>query len=203
MFELLLIRHGQTEWNAIRRVMGRQPIPLNNEGKAQARLLAKSLKEVPFTAIYTSPVMRALQTSQIIMKGRDSVPLYEEPGFAEIDYGDWINKDFKDIPELAGFFENPSNVPIPNGEQLPEVIERARSAIERIKEKHNNERVLAVSHADVIKVILIHYLGLPIDETQRFRIDNCSVSALHFGSIKEPRLICVNTVGDIKRYCHL
>ncbi len=203
MLELLIVRHGQTDWNMEHRVMGDKPIPINTIGKAQARSLAKGLKDIQIDAVYTSPVTRAIQTSQPILKGRDSISLYEEPGFAEIGYGDWVGRAFSEIPELPVYFKNPTSVPIPNGENLGEVQKRALTAIENIRAKHADQRILAISHADVIKLILIHYLGLPMDEMQKFRIDNGSLTILHFDDIKDPRIICVNAIEDLQRYCHV
>lgn len=203
MFELLLARHGQTDWNVERRVMGAKPIPLSTTGKAQARLLAKGLKDIPIHAVYSSPIRRAIQTAQPILKGRDSVSLFEEPGLTEIDYGDWVGRPFAEIPELNDYFQRPSSVKIPNGETLEAVRKRAASAVERMRERHKDQRILAISHADVIKFILIHYLGMVLDDLQKFRIDNASVSVLHFNSIKTPRIVLVNGMGDFRKYCHL
>lgn len=202
MFELLLVRHGQTDWNIERRVMGAKPISLNTTGRAQARAIAKGLKEIELAAVYTSPIKRAIQTARPILKGRDSISLFEEPGLAEIDYGDWVDRNFKDIPELEGYFQKPSSVIIPNGESLAGVQKRALEAVERMRVRHDGGRVMAISHADVIKLIVIGYLGLSIDDMNRFRLDNGSMTVFHFNDIKQPRLITHNTLSDWGRYCH-
>lgn len=202
MFELFLLRHGQTDWNVEHRVMGDKPIPLNTNGKAQARAVAKLFKDIQFDAVYSSPVKRAIQTAQPILKGRDTISLFEEPGFAEINYGDWVGRLFSEITELKGYFEQPLNVPIPNGETLENVQKRAITAIENMRAKHNG-RILGISHADVIKLVLIHYLGLGFNDMNKFRIDNASLTVLHFNAVKNPRVIAVNCTSDWQRYCHL
>ncbi len=205
MFELLLVRHGQTDWNIERRVMGTKPVPLNVLGRSQARQMAKGLKNVPIHAIYTSPLRRALQTAQLILKGRDSVPLVEEEGLNEINYGDWVGRLFSDVPELSTYFNKPTTVTIPNGEALADVQRRAIAAIDKMREKHTEQRVLGISHADVIKLILIHYLRMTIDDMQKFRIDNGSLSVIRFdgGDVSTPRVISVNCHCEWKKYCNL
>jgi broad specificity phosphatase PhoE len=203
MFELFLIRHGQTDWNVERRVMGDKPIPLNTVGRAQARALAKGLKDIQFDAVYSSPVKRAIQTVQPILKGRDTISLFEEPGFAEINYGDWTGRLFSEITELKGYFEQPLNVPIPNGELLADVQKRAISAIENMRLKHSNGRILGISHADVIKLVVVYYLGLGFNDMNKFRIDNASLTVFHFNAVKNPRMIVANCVSDWQKYCHL
>lgn len=203
MFELLLTRHGETDWNVERRVMGAMAIPLNKAGRAQTRHLAKGLAKIPIHAIYTSPVKRAVQTAQIIMRRRGSIPLLEEKGLTEIDYGDWVGMAFAEVKELSGYFKKPSTINIPNGEDIHGAQNRAVLAVEKMREKHAGERVVAVSHADVIKLILVHYLNMPTDEMQKIGIDNCSVSILHFNSLKDPRIAAINYTTDLKKYYRL
>lgn len=201
MFELLLVRHGQTDWNIERRVMGHLSIPLNATGRAQAKALAKGLKEVPIDAVYTSLQQRACETAKIFLKDRDSTPLVEDGSFSEINYGDWVNRLFSEVSELEKYFAKPTTVAIPNGENLFDVQKRAVSAIEKIREKHEGGRVMAISHADVIKLVLLHYFGLSIDDMYKMRIDNCSLSVVRFDP--EKRIITVNCHGAWKKYCNL
>jgi len=88
---ILLIRHGETEWNRSGRVMGDQPIPLNRTGEEQARTCAGILSRTPIAAIYTSPVLRAAQTAEIL-RGPQEIPLHQVPGLSEIGVGNWINR---------------------------------------------------------------------------------------------------------------
>lgn len=202
MLELLLIRHGQTDWNVERKVMGRNPIPLNTTGRAQARDLAKGLKNIPIHAIYTSPTKRTMQTAQILMKGRDTVPLMQEEGFTEIEYGEWVGHDINQLlpsEQFQAYLKKPSEYAIPGGETVVGAMQRAVAAVEKIRTSHKGQRVAAFSHADVIRAIVVHYLKLPLDEWQGFSIDNASMSVLQFRDEKI-RLVTLNCQGDWGRY---
>jgi broad specificity phosphatase PhoE len=202
MFELLLIRHGQTDWNVERRVMGDKPIPLNITGKAQARALAKKLKDVHVSAVFTSPVMRAIQTSRPLLTGRQSVALYEDEGLKEINYGDWTGRTFSEIEELPKYFIDPLSIDIPNGEKIPDVQSRIVSSIEAMRSRYPEGRVAAISHADPIKLAVMKYLGIALNDMYKLRIDNGSVTVVHFNSTSNPRVVVVNCVDDWQRYCN-
>lgn len=184
MFEVLLIRHGQTDWNAGRRVMGRQPIGLNAAGREQVSRLAAAMAESQIVAVYASPTRRTMESAELLLNGhRGATPLHEEPGVVEIDYGDWVNLPFEDVeptPNFTEYIVSPSRMQIPGGERPTAVQERAVAVVERIRQEHGTGRVAVVSHADVIKVVLVHYLGMPLDRWQQFKIDNGSLTWLRF-----------------------
>ncbi|MBI4237895.1 MAG: histidine phosphatase family protein [Deltaproteobacteria bacterium] len=184
MFEVLLVRHGQTDWNAGRRVMGRQPIGLNATGRAQVAALAGALAECNVVAIYASPTRRTMESAELLLDGhRGDAPLQEDPGLVEIDYGDWVNLPFEAVepqPSFTEYLVRPSQMQIPGGERPTEVQARAVAAVERMRSAHPSGRVAVVSHADVIKVVLVHYLGMPLDRWQQFKIDNGSLTWLRF-----------------------
>ena len=201
MIEILLVRHGQTEWNIQKKVMGDLPIPLNRVGRLQARDLSKKLKGIPLTACYTSPVKRALETAAIILKGR-SVPLIKEPCVAEIDYGEWQGRSFREIPhepQFVTYFTRPSRSLPPKGESMRQVQRRTIAFIERLRRRHKEGRLLVVSHADVIKAMIVNYLGLPLEELHRIRIDNGSMSLLWFDG-KLERVLSINSHNHIETY---
>lgn len=195
MLEILLIRHGQTDWNRDRRIMGRKPIPLNKTGRAEARALAKALKGVAIDAIYTSPVLRAVETAKHLRDGRKT-SIRHAHEMAEIDYGQWIGKTFEEvIPEKAFhvYHKTPRKAQAPGGEKMSDVFLRTITFIERLKKKHKKGRIAVVSHADVIKTVLVHYLGMDYNHLLKFRIDNASVSLLWFYKDRS-RVMAVNAL---------
>ncbi|MDP2600431.1 MAG: histidine phosphatase family protein [Deltaproteobacteria bacterium] len=200
--DLLLVRHGQTDWNPIQRVMGHSPIGLNETGKKQAQNLADWLQKIPLDLIYSSTMPRALQTAEIIAKGR-KVEIIPDPGVAEIDYGDWVGLTFKDLEEkhaahYHAYRFQASTMAIPGGESVSGVQKRAVDTVERLRKKHmNGKKVLVVSHADVIKVILLHYLNLPLDHLQLLGCDNGSLSVFRFGTAWGDRLVALNYFADV------
>lgn len=204
MMDLLLVRHGQTDWNAAQRVMGRSDISLNAMGLQQAGHLHDWLGDIEIHAVYSSTTLRALQTAEIIIEGRVDLKIVKEPGVQEIDYGDWIGLTFKEVEERYNKEYNdyrfrPSKMKIPGGEAVADVQKRAVAAIERIRKRHEGQRVLVVSHADVSKAILVHYLGIPLDLLQRVGCDNGSLSIYRFGTDWGDRLVALNYFADVKK----
>lgn len=179
MLELLFIRHGQTDWNLQQKVMGAQPIPLNETGRAQAAKLAEYLKDVKLDAVAASPVLRAVETARILLRDRPHLKLIEDQRFAEIEYGDWLNLNFKDLsanyPDTwRDYHHDPENVIIPKGERLPVVRDRTAAAVNDLVKKYPDGRIAIVSHADVIKLAVIGVLKWPMKMFGSFSMDNCA-----------------------------
>jgi broad specificity phosphatase PhoE len=193
MLEILLIRHGQTDWNRDRRIMGRKPIPLNIQGRRESEAIGRALREIQIQAIFTSPVERAVQTARLIARGR-KLKLEMVPEVAEIDYGDWIGKTFDEVTEDEAYrvyHATPKLAHPPGGEKMVDVHRRAVNFIEALRKRHEAGRIVVVSHADVIKIVVTHYLGLDLNDLLRLRIDNCSVSLLWFNGSRH-RVMAVN-----------
>lgn len=193
MCELLLIRHGQTDWNAGRKVMGRQPIGINAVGERQLRALASALRTHAVHAIYASPTARTQQSAALIAENY-AVPVQEIPEFVEIDYGDWVNEPFANVESqeiFSDYLLRPSQMQIPGGERPREVLERVQRGLARLREQHDGARVVVVSHADVIKAALLHVLGAPLDQWQQLHIDNGSLSVVRYHA-HGPRVATAN-----------
>jgi len=195
MIRIILIRHGETDWNRGRRIMGHEPIPLNEKGREQIQLLREHLSSVHFDAIYTSPVLRARESAELL-QGSQGSPLLEAPELAEIDYGEWVGKTFDEVrvlPQFEAYHRRPSEVIIPEGETFHDVMARVKQFFTRIRAEHEDMTIAAVSHADVIKAALIQHLTLPLDEIHRFRIDNGSYSVVWLEGDLE-RVLMVNAL---------
>ncbi len=200
MLELLLIRHGQTAWNAKRKVMGRRPIPLNERGQRQAEGVAAYLKDAPIDRIFTSPVARARQTAQIIAGPHAGLTVEEHEGFTEIDYGKWTDYGFDDLPVHFAegwrqYRADPASSVFPGGESMRDAAARICAAVDGIVASDSDSRVAVVSHADVLKVALTHALGLGIDRLARFAIDNCAVLIVRLGGEGGSRLVLANQLN--------
>jgi len=177
---LLMIRHGETDWNRSGQVMGNQPIPLNEIGRQQARACAEMLATTPIAGIVTSPVLRAVQTAEII--GRALPPrLHHAPGLSEIGVGDWINRYWKDLaddPAKRDWYRHPDRARPSGGETLREVQLRAVAAVEQALQIEQEAPYVFVSHGDVIRALLAHYLGLDLNALRQARIDHAGVSGV-------------------------
>ncbi len=178
---LLLIRHGENEWTRDGRLAGRTPhVHLNAKGREQAADLAELLRPQPIRAVYSSPLERCMETAQPLASVF-GVPVCPEPGLIEVDYGAWMGgalKELAKLPEWQKVQHFPSTFRFPQGETLREVQQRAAAALEQIAAAHPNQVVAVVSHGDIIRTVLAHYLGTPLDLFQRLQISTASVSTL-------------------------
>jgi len=180
METLFLMRHGETAWNNQKRVMGRLDVPLNREGTAQTKRVAKLLPDLEIHAIYSSPLKRALDTA-LILAGSQNLTVETDANLTEVAFGRWEGYRFEELIKDKAyhrFLRNPLTAAVPGGETIPGVQQRGLKALRRATRECPNSRLLFVSHGDVIRAILCHYLKLPLGEFRRLRIDNGSLSAV-------------------------
>lgn len=199
MTYLFLIRHGENEWVETGKLAGRTPdVHLNEKGHQQSATLAERLTGQPITAIYSSPLVRCIETAQPLAQ-RLGLPVQEETDLLEVDYGAWRGCALKDLsqkPEWQLVQMYPSGFRFPDGETLREVQSRAVAALERIRTQHVGEAVALFAHGDILRTVLAWYLGAPLDLFQRIVINTASISLIafhHFG----PRILVVNETGEI------
>ncbi|MGE3539552.1 MAG: histidine phosphatase family protein [Candidatus Tectimicrobiota bacterium] len=177
---VILVRHGQTDENISGRISGQGPVPLNTRGQEQARLAAEVLAPLGVTHIVSSPIVRALQTAEILAE-RLQQPIQTQADLREVGYGDWEGKTFGEMrghPVAHLVFNDPIKAVFPNGESLLEVQQRGVQVIEWVRETHPQGIVAVVSHGDVIRTALAHYLGMPFNEYRRLNLDNGAISVL-------------------------
>ena len=173
MTEIILVRHGETEWNVAEVFRGRIDIQLNKTGIKQAGLLAEYLSDLKIDAIYSSPLKRALKTAEIIASYH-KLTVEIAPGLIDFDYGEWQGLPHQEVKDkykelYAEWVKNPHQVRMPAGESLTEVRKRAIGVVDSVIAKYEGTVVL-VSHRVVNKVLICALLG----------VDNS-----HFWSIKQ------------------
>ena len=176
----LLIRHGETDWNRSGRVMGDQPIPLNHAGERQARELAQLLGGTKIAHVYSSPVLRALQTAQVLGQKLQATVVLAQ-GLSEIGVGAWLNRFWRDLaqdPAKRDWYTRPDEARPEGGETLREVQRRAVSAVQEILPTLHGGHCAFVSHADVIRTIVAHYLHLDLAALRNVNIGHASATAL-------------------------
>lgn len=199
---LLLIRHGENDWVGTHRLAGRTPgVHLNDQGRQQSERLAQLLAGQPVGAIYSSPLERCLETAQPIAATL-GLEVVQEPGVLEVDYGKWRGGDLKELsksPEWRSVQHYPSSFRFPGGETLYEVQSRAVGALERIVAAHPNQLVAVLSHGDVIRTSLAHFMGTPLDLFQRIQIGTASISALAFHDLR-PAVLFTNYVAELPTF---
>ncbi len=163
MTEIIIARHGETEWNVSQVFRGRIDVELNETGIKQAELLAKYLSDLEIEAIYSSPLKRALKTAEIIA-GYHKLSVEIAPGLVDFNFGEWQGLAHQEVEDkyknlYAEWVENPHKVMIPGGENLNDVRSRARGVVDNVIAKHGGTVVL-VSHRVVNKVLICALLGL-------------------------------------------
>lgn len=197
----LLIRHAQNDWVSKNRLAGWTPgVHLNDTGRKQAEQLAGRLSTLPLKALYSSPLERCLETAAAI-SAFHSLEIQSLEAMGEVRYGKWEGKKIKKLSKKPAWHiiqHFPSRFRFPDGESLLEVQQRAVSAIEELASRHQNEMYAIVSHADVIKLALAHYLGMHIDLFQRLAVSTASVSLVALPESGVVRVLRVNDHGPIE-----
>ena len=163
MTEIILTRHGETEWNVAEIFRGRIDIELNETGRKQAQLLAEYLSHLKLEAIYSSPLKRALKTAEIIAD-HHRLGVEIAPGLIDFNYGEWQGQPHQEVKDkykglYAQWINRPDQVKIPAGESLDDVRERALEVINRVVARYKGT-VALVSHRVVNKVLICALLGL-------------------------------------------
>jgi phosphoserine phosphatase len=182
---IYLVRHGETEWNKVRRFQGRSNLPLNQEGRKQVRALALALKNIPLMAIYTSPLIRTLETARLIKAFHPSTPIFEDNGLIEMDLGEFDGMKVKDWAEQYPDFrkawnENPTSVRMPGGESLNEVQDRAKKTLERIAGIYPPDTTILISsHNFVNLTILCDILKIPLNRFRDLRQENAAFNVIY------------------------
>ncbi len=157
---------------------------LSAEGLEQAQIVADLLAVEPLAAVYSSPRERAWYTARSIAEAHE-LDVSVSGGLDEVDFGDWSGMAFNQLegdPAWNAWNEERATARPPCGESMAEAVARSTGALEAIAADHAGAAVACVSHCDIIRGVLAHYLGLPLGNMLRFDIDPASVSRLALGS---------------------
>jgi broad specificity phosphatase PhoE len=194
---LILVRHGESVWNEVRRFQGTTDVDLSERGRAQARALSRALRPYRPAVAYVSPLARARETGELALAGT-GVPIVPVPELREFSLGEWEGCLSEDIRTRAGdpygaWVRAPLDCPPPGSEPLEAVRERVLVALERIAAEHRNgEDVMVVAHGGVISVYICHLLGCSLNTLWRLRVDNCSLTV-----VTPPRIVTLNDTGHL------
>ncbi len=195
MARILLVRHAPTAETGTR-LTGRLPgVSLGKVGEKAAHSTARSLAGAELEAVYSSPIERTLETAVIVAAPHNLTPV-TAPGLTEIDFGGWTGQDLDDLRktrEWGTVQMNPSRFRFPEGESFSEAQLRAVESLEEIAQELGDGAAVAVSHSDVIKLVLAYYLGQPLDLFQRLRIAPTSISDLHLPKDRPPWIGSINS----------
>jgi phosphoserine phosphatase len=184
---LLLVRHGETDWNRAGKFQGKIDIPLNDNGRKQASLAAEFLKTVQLDFAFTSPLLRPKETAEIILKPHPALTLHEDADLQEIGHGLWEGKFESEIEagypgELERWRTQPKAVQMPEGENLQDVWVRATAAWQRLLQQVGNDRQtgIVVAHDATNKVLLGYLLGLDLADFWKIKQGNGAVTVIDY-----------------------
>lgn len=180
---LYLIRHGETIGGNEKRYKGSLDVPLSERGIEEVKWTADFLRDASMTAIYTSPLSRALKSAEIIAKNHGLIPKIVQ-GLRERSFGIWEGMTFLEIKEKYPVeFENWANNPLkfcpPKGESTLEVRDRVIKVLDDILDKGDGS-VAIVAHGGVNRVILCHIMGIPLENIFRIEQDFAAINIIEF-----------------------
>ncbi len=180
---LFLVRHGETESNRNGLALGRADVPLNERGEEQARRVADALASEPVSAVYSSPLMRALRTAEVIAKPHE-IPVQVKPALIEMDIGEADGLTFAEVrSQFPGLLETwvteaGPDQPMPGGERLTEVQRRASDVVQSLAKLHPEDTICVVTHNFVILSLLTSALGVDLANFRRIRHAVAAISVL-------------------------
>ena len=197
----IMMRHGETAWNKQGRVMGRHPVELTDHGRAQVAATAQFALNMRPDLIVTSPLVRARQSAEILAAGLGGVEILEEAAIAEVLYGRWEGMTYHELIDDEHYItyrKSPIEHPTPGGDTIPEVQARGVEAVMRTIEQHPGRRVIFVSHGDIVRTVLCHFLKIELKHFHRIRVDNAALSAIQIaGEFAEVKFL--NLLPDPQR----
>ena len=181
---LYIMRHGRTDWNDLHKMQGRTDIPLNDCGREMAEKAREEYKDVNFDICYCSPLSRARETAEILLKGRD-IPIIYDERLMEMSFGiyEGTANSFK-IPgcPINVLFQTPEKytVPVEGGESFDELFARTGDFLRNTAEPLVNEGkdVLIIGHGAMNSSIICQVMGLPIEKFWSQGIENCKLMKL-------------------------
>ena len=190
---ILLIRHGETAWNAVRRLQGRIDIPLNAEGERQAGALAQALAAESVDVIVSSDLQRARQTAQAVADQYHGAQVHADAKLRERCYGVFEGMLYTDVAQqypadFALWQARDIDAVMPPGERVAESFRqfyaRAISAIREWAERHPGKTVAIVAHGGVLECAYREAVGMQLDSPRDFQVKNASINRFSFADGK-------------------
>lgn len=198
---LIIVRHGESEWNRIGRYQGQADAPLSDLGLRQAEALAGRLQNEPISAIFSSPLQRAARTAEAIARYHSDVPFTHESALMEIHHGDWQGLMVDEVISRYGvglleWRQHPTRAQMPNGESFSNILKRVLDLKEYLLQEYQDRNVLISTHDVVVKILVADALGMNMDRINRIWVTNASISTIEYGD-DLPYLV------SLSEACHL
>jgi len=201
MTRMILVRHGETEWNRVEHFRGHADVPLNETGLAQAKAMARRVAaEWRPVGIYSSPLARAVKTAEAVA-WHFGLSVQVHLGLIDIDYGQWQgltpDEARKRWPEVVeAWYNAPHTAHIPGGETLAALRARGLKTVNELSMLHRGQTIVLVGHTVINRIILLGVLGLGNDCFWRLRQDTCAINVFEVEG-------GVFTIGSLNETYHL
>lgn len=184
MTEIIIIRHGETEWNKTGRFQGHSDVPLSAEGRAQAAMLGENLAVDHVDMIYASDLTRAMETAAPLAQ-RFGLEVISDPQLRELNFGAWEGRNFNDVNAenpnaMKNFYTDPEQADIPESEPFPEFQRRIAGRVREIVAQERGKRIVIVSHGASIRILLADILSMPIRSIWHLSQLNTAVNKIRF-----------------------
>lgn len=179
-----IVRHGETDWNAQRRIQGQTDIPLNDNGRQQAVATAQGLVGQNFSAIYSSDLQRAHDTAAAAAE-RLNLPVQTEPGLRERHYGEFqglTQDEIKARADYERYITRDTSFSFGNGESLAGFAERIKNTLNTLAQQHVGESILIFAHGGVLDVIYRIATHRPLETARDFPIPNAALNWVEIGN---------------------
>lgn len=197
MSRIILIRHGETEWNALGLYQGQLNSPLTAEGRQQAVALAERLRDTPIDALYSSDLGRTQETAAPLVAA-SNLELSIDPRLRERHYGIFQGLDKTSVAKLhpeayAGHHSGDPDFQIPEGESTRQFYKRVTDCLEDLAARHPDQQIAIVTHGGFIGLAIKYVLGLALDTERRFVMANTSYNLI----ARDDSGWMLHTLGDI------
>lgn len=180
MIDIIFVRHGQTQWNQEGRVQGYAPTSISETGSVQIKNLIKIIELLRPNIIFSSPIIRALESAEILSKAL-SLKIVSLPELTEFNVGEWYGKTVEELnltsKSWVDFHNDPTTASPPKGEEILDFQKRVVMGIKFIIDSGKKCNIV-VTHAEVIRVAICYFIGLPIRQLTSIRIDTGSLSII-------------------------
>ncbi|HET7874132.1 MAG TPA: histidine phosphatase family protein [Methylomirabilota bacterium] len=181
---LLLLRHGETDWNQERRFQGWMDTTLSPTGRAQAEAAARMLAAQPLAAVWASPLARALDTARAIAAPH-GLPVETDPAFKEMRFGPWEGLTVGEVQarwpeEYRTWVERPHELRLGGAETVEEVRRRVLDGLDGLRGRHQGQTVCLVAHGVSSRILILEALGLPLERAWAVQVSSTGLSELEF-----------------------
>ena len=199
MTRLILIRHGQTDYNLQNRYCGFSNPPLNNQGIKQSKRLTARVKDIKIDKVYSSDLKRAYQTAEIIFKNN---PIEKVADFREVDFGLFEGLKYGELTKIypklyRDWINNPIEVKIPNGECLKDLNKRVKKRLSSILSQHENKTLALVTHSGPIRIILYSALNSDLKMFWQIEPKTAALNIIDYPEESSPIVVDMNGVSRL------